>query len=265
MTVKHKPFTASVSNLLDYEANSRTHSQEQITEIENSIKEFGFTNPVLVDENNIVRAGHGRLMAAANLGIDKVPAIRLIGLNETQLSALVIADNKIALNAGWNYDALKAELNFLDEQGFDLNITGFSDDELGELMEMDEGELDLSEDNPYTDKIEGIHYEPSEQAPDLSDVYDTTRYDELIANIEKAHIPDDIKYFLRLSAARHIRFNYEMVADYYAHAEGYIQELMEESALVIVDYDNAVENGYVKLNGELSEQFEKDKAIKERG
>lgn len=154
MTIKHKPFTANVSELLEYESNSRTHSQDQITEIENSIKEFGFTNPVLVDENNIVRAGHGRLMAAANLGIDKVPAVRLVGLSETQLAALVIADNKIALNAGWDYDALKAELNFLDDADFDLTITGFSNEELSDLMEWHEFEPASEDEQGQLDQLD---------------------------------------------------------------------------------------------------------------
>tara|TARA_A200000159_G_C7335027_1_gene344694 strand:- start:3388 stop:3987 length:600 start_codon:yes stop_codon:yes gene_type:complete len=123
--MKHKTFLLEVEKIKPYENNSRTHSDEQIQQIVNSIMEFGFTNPVLVDENNVLLAGHGRLKAANFLSLDKVPTIRIEGLNEKQRKAYVIADNKIALNASWDDEVLKKEIDKLANMGYDLDILGW--------------------------------------------------------------------------------------------------------------------------------------------
>ena len=125
-----------LSDLSGYDSNSRTHSEEQIQQIAKSIKTFGFTNPILIDENNGIIAGHGRALAAATLNIDNVPCMVIDGLTQHDKAALVIADNKLAENAGWNYDALKSELGFLNDFDFDLSLTGFSDDELSDLLDL---------------------------------------------------------------------------------------------------------------------------------
>lgn len=105
----------SVDNLKAYERNARTHSDEQVQQVAESIKEFGFTNPVLIDENNELIAGHGRTMAAKSIGMKEVPAIRLKGLTAAQKKALRIADNQLALNAGWDEELLRIELGELQE------------------------------------------------------------------------------------------------------------------------------------------------------
>lgn len=125
--------TFPVADLIPYTRNSRTHNEEQIAQIMASIKEFGFTNPILIGYDNVIIAGHGRLLAAQRLGLTKVPVIRLPDLTETQRKALVIADNKIALNAGWDEEMLALEMKELDESDFNLDILGFSEDELKEL------------------------------------------------------------------------------------------------------------------------------------
>ena len=125
----------NVSELIPYVNNSRTHSDEQVAQIAASIKEFGWTNPILIDEESSIIAGHGRLMAARKLGMDKVPCIHVKNLTEAQKKALIIADNKLALNAGWDNDLLKLELENLQELGFDLDILGFNADELSALLE----------------------------------------------------------------------------------------------------------------------------------
>lgn len=135
----------NLADLKEYESNSRTHSQDQIKQIEKSITSFGFTNAILIDENNGIIAGHGRALAAANLKLEQVPCMVITGLSQHQKAALVIADNKIAENAGWNYDALKSELGFLSDYDFDLSLTGFSLEELDDL-------LDLEIDAPLTDE-----------------------------------------------------------------------------------------------------------------
>lgn len=134
----------SLSSLIPYARNSRTHSPEQVAQIASSMKEFGFTNPVLIDEKGGIIAGHGRVLAAQKLGIEEVPAIELSHLTETQKRAYVIADNKLALNAGWDDEMLRLEFDELKEAGFDLELTGFTLEEIDGLQinEITEGLTD---------------------------------------------------------------------------------------------------------------------------
>lgn len=130
-----------VESLIPYARNSRTHSDEQVAQIAASIREFGFTNPVLVDQEGGIIAGHGRVMAARKLAMLEVPVLVLAGLSETQKRAYVIADNKIALNAGWDEEMLRVELEALSDADFDLDILGFSNDELG--LYLDDGTTEV--------------------------------------------------------------------------------------------------------------------------
>ncbi|WP_370576500.1 ParB/Srx family N-terminal domain-containing protein [Paracoccus sp. MC1854] len=123
-----------LDSLVPYARNARTHSEAQVAEIAGSIREFGFTNPVLIADDGTLIAGHGRVLAARLLGMETVPAIALTGLSETQRRALVLADNRIALNAGWDESLLALELSDLKEAGLDLGILGFEDGELDRLL-----------------------------------------------------------------------------------------------------------------------------------
>ena len=135
-----------IGQLKAYEKNSRTHGKKQISQVVASIKEFGFTTPLLIDENDTLIAGHGILLAAKEMGMDEIPCVRLSHLSDAQKKAYVIADNKIALNSGWDDDLLKSELEELDNLGFDVAVTGFDDllDGAG-LDEQEEGEVKFSE------------------------------------------------------------------------------------------------------------------------
>jgi DNA modification methylase len=124
-----------LADLIPYVNNSRTHSDEQVAQIAASIKEFGFNNPVLIDKEDGIIAGHGRVMAARKLGLEEVPCVRLEHLTETQRKAYIIADNRLALNAGWNEELLTIELNDLLADGFALEILGFDADELKGLLD----------------------------------------------------------------------------------------------------------------------------------
>src|SRR5919112_4752574 len=115
-----------VGNLRPYAQNARTHSKKQIKQIARSIERFGFTNPVLISDDNEIMAGHGRVEAAKLIGIDSVPTLRLSHLNATQRRAYIIADNKLAQNAGWDREVLAIELQALVEVDFDIELTGFS-------------------------------------------------------------------------------------------------------------------------------------------
>lgn len=123
----------STKDLIPYVNNSRTHDENQVLQIASSIKEFGFTNPILVDGDKGVIAGHGRLQAAKLLNIDSVPVIELQHLTPAQKKAYVIADNKLALNAGWDIELLHLEMDGLREFNYDLSLTGFSEDDLTRL------------------------------------------------------------------------------------------------------------------------------------
>jgi DNA modification methylase len=126
--------TASVADLIPYARNSRTHSPQQVDKIAASIREFGFLNPIIVDGQNGIVAGHGRVMAAQKLGLVTLPVIEAAHLTEAQKRAYVIADNRLALDAGWDNDMLKIELQDLDAEGFDLSLTGFNPDEIGNFL-----------------------------------------------------------------------------------------------------------------------------------
>jgi DNA modification methylase len=123
-----------LARLAPYERNARTHSDEQVAQIAASIQEFGFTNPVLADETGTIIAGHGRVLAAQKLGLDDVPVMVARGWSEAQIRAYLLADNKLALNAGWDTETLALELGDLQAMGFDLALTGFSDAEIADLM-----------------------------------------------------------------------------------------------------------------------------------
>lgn len=126
--------TIALDRLIPYARNSRTHSDEQVAQVAASIREFGFTNPVLIDGEGGIIAGHGRVMAARKLGLADVPCIRLAHLSDAQKRAYIIADNKLALNAGWDDKMLALEFADLQALDFDLALTGFADDDIAELL-----------------------------------------------------------------------------------------------------------------------------------
>ena len=137
----------SIKTITPYARNSRTHSDEQVAQIAASIKEWGFTTPILIDTDGEIIAGHGRLLAAQRIGLEEVPTMTAKGWSEAQKRAYVIADNKLALNAGWNDEMLKIELDGLKELDFDLDLVGFSDEELAKLLQEPEKEGLTDEDD----------------------------------------------------------------------------------------------------------------------
>jgi ParB-like chromosome segregation protein Spo0J len=138
----------AIDSLIPYAKNSRTHSSEQVAQVAASIKEFGWTNPVLIDEAGGIIAGHGRVMAAKTLGMVDIPCIRLSHLTEAQKRAYVIADNQLALNSGWNDELLAFELGELKDEGFNLALTGFDDGTIEKLL----SELNQPKESPRKTK-----------------------------------------------------------------------------------------------------------------
>lgn len=152
-----------VNDLIPYINNSRTHSDEQVNQIVASINEFGFTNPLLIDEKDNIIAGHGRLLASKKLKMEEVPCIVLSDLTEAQKKAYIIADNKMALNAGWDEELLKIELENLKELDFNLELTGFNVDELEDIFQVEE-EQEVIEDDFDIEP-------PEEPKAKLGDIY----------------------------------------------------------------------------------------------
>ena len=159
MKIEQRP----IGQLIPYINNSRKHSDEQVAQIAASIKEFGWTNPILVDGDSGLIAGHGRLLAARKLGMDKVPVIELAHLSENQKKALIIADNKLALNSDWDNNLLMIELQELDSEDFDLSVLGFDQDELDALLNPIEPTAGLTDE----DSIPDVPEEPKTKPGDI--------------------------------------------------------------------------------------------------
>ena len=190
-----------IERLLPYIRNARTHSEAQIAQIAASIAEFGFTAPILAGSDGVIVAGHGRLAAARKLGLTTVPVVVLDHLTPTQRRALVIADNKIAENAGWDEELLRLELAELQEADFDLALTGFDADELLEIMA---GEETTTEGNTDEDAAPEVPVNPVSKPGDVwimgqhrllcGDATDPASYDTLLGNERVAMIFQDPPY-----------------------------------------------------------------------
>ena len=158
----------SVESLIPYARNARTHSDEQVAQIAASIKEWGWTTPVLVDETGQIIAGHGRVMAARKLGLEEIPVMVASGWSEAQRRAYVLADNKIALNSGWDMDLLKVELQDIGEMSFDLDKIGFSVEEMTSFFVETENENNIPEQKELKNTFEvAIECENEMQQEDI--------------------------------------------------------------------------------------------------
>lgn len=249
------------TNLKRYDRNVMIHSDDQINQIAASIKKFGWTNPVLIDEAGEIIAGHGRIAAAEILEIDDIPTITLSGLNEDEKRAYRLADNKLPLGAGWDNELLKLEIVDLLDANFDVQIIGFTQQEIDDLL------IDITADeeegDPYTTKIDTPVYVPAEVVPEISELYDDEKTLRLKKKIKNSSLPPEVENFLLSASERHTIFNFNKIADYYAGSGAEIQALFEESALVIIDYEKAIEHGFVHLTKKMvdivySEEGEED-------
>jgi hypothetical protein len=253
----------ATASLIGYARNSRTHDERQIDVLCKSITEYGFTNPILIDGDRGVIAGHGRLMAAEKLGLVEVPCIELRHLTNEQKRAYLILDNQSSLMSGWNEALLAQELADLSGVGIEATDLGFDAEEVDRLMEtlgvdFGKAEKDALDESTYTTKIQVPVYEPKGECPPVRDLFDNGKTKELVAEIDAAGLPPEVASFLRLAAERHTSFNFRNIAEYYAHADEKTQSLMERSALVIIDFNSAIENGFVRLTERLGQLAEKE-------
>ena len=238
-----------IGSIVPYELNNKIHDQSAVDRVANSISEFGWTYPILIDEQNIILAGHKRLLAAKKLGLKEVPVIIKEGLTAAQKKAYRIIDNKSSQESSWDLPNIELELSSLDEAGFDLEPFILNDFEIGKL------ESSSSEESKYTGKTNIPPYEKPEKKPDFDDVYQSEYAKQLVGKIEASNCTAEEKRFLIMAAHRHVVFNYTKVADYYTFATPEMQRLMEDSALVIVDMDQAISNGWTRFNNSLDELF----------
>lgn len=248
-------------DLIPYRRNAKLHSDEQIEKIAQSITEFGFNAPILIDPDGGVIAGHGRLMAAQKLGLEEVPCVPLGHLSDKEKRAYILADNRLGeIGGGWDTGLLVKELETLAAEGIGMEVIGFDADSFNSMMESlpdpDSGE---ESDAFYTRKVQVPIYEPKGERPEVSDLMDKSKTETLLSEIDAADLPGDVADFLRAAAMRHTVFNFAQIAEFYAHADAGLQDLMEQSALVIIDFDKAIEGGFVRLSKELAEQYAKDK------
>lgn len=228
--------------------------------IAESLKRYGAARSIVIDEDNRVLAGNGTIEGAKQAGItnvriidaegDEVIAVRRSGLTEDEKVGLALADNRTSDLSEWD-GAMLYQLS----QEHDTE-TWFDKNELNELIGLDQ---ESDEDSPYTNKTIAPLYDPTGTQHKPEHLCDVTRTNRLLADIELADIPDDIKGFLKLAAHRHTAFNYSKIADYYATATKEVQQLFEQSALVIIDFDQAIENGFVRLDKHVEKAFKQDR------
>lgn len=239
-----------VADLIPYENNAKLHPDEQVKQIKTSIEEFGFNDPIAIDENNVVIEGHGRLLAIKELGYEDVECIRIEGLTDEQKRAYILVHNKLTMNTGFDIEILNKELERIkniDMKQFDFDI------------EIDfDTDIDTGDGNKYTQKVEIPHYEPTGEKPDISELCDSEKADSFLEEIEQAKIDPSEKDFLIKATKRLYEFNYKKIAEYYAHASKECQEIMEHLALVIIDFNNAIAYGYAQLSSELEEIRQED-------
>lgn len=232
--------TLKIGDIRPYERNARKndHAVDAVAE---SIRQCEYIAPIIVDENHVILAGHTRWKALKKLGRMEAECVVKAGLTDEQKRKYRLLDNKTAELADWDFDLLADELEGLDFGGFDF---GFDFEE--EYQEENE-----DEDTTYTDKTDIPQYEPSGEKVSLNECIGREKTEELIKEIEASSVTDEEKEFLKSAAMRHLSFTYKRIADYYATASKEMQELMEKSALVIIDYDDAIKYGYMKLRNRL--------------
>lgn len=239
-----------VDEIIPYADNAKLHPERQIEQIRSSIIEFGFNDPIAIDENNVVIEGNGRLMAIKDLGFKEVDCIRIEGLTEDQKRAYILVHNQLTMNTGFDIEILNRELEKI--KGIDMKQFDFE-------LDFDfDNDIDTGDGTKYTQKVDVPQYEPTGECPDIWDLCDSDKADSFLDEIEEADITDDEKTFLIKATKRLYEFNYSKIAEYYAQASPEMQEIMEHLALVIIDFDNAIAYGYAQLSAALEEMRGED-------
>jgi hypothetical protein len=264
-TILHIEYVA----LADLKRHPRNPKDHDIGAISGSVNRWGFAEPVVIDERTgYLAAGHGRIDTLAQLkaqggeppvnvqladfdGDWLIPVVRGNTFNsDSELEAFLVAANRLTILGGWNEPELASLLQDLAAQDTALlEATGYDADDLQALLD----ELTPPEDTKYSRKIEAPTYEPNGVKPKIADLYDDTRTRELCAEIDAADfLAEDERAFLKIAAQRHTVLTFSKIADFYAHSSADVQRLMENNALVIIDFNRAIELGYVQLTERIA-------------
>jgi ParB-like chromosome segregation protein Spo0J len=234
-------------------SNVRKHSRKNLDAIKASLRKFGQQKPIVVDAKGIVLAGNGTLTAAKELGWTEIEITRTT-LQGVEATAFAIADNRSAELAEWD-DSLADVLKSLADAGQSLDDLGFGKTDLDDLLP------ETPSDN-YTQKVDAPVYTPKGEKPPIAELFDATKAEDFLSKIEASKAPDDVKSFLKKAASRHIVFDYGKIAEFYCHADKETQLLMEESALIIIDFNKAMQLGYVKFKTEIDSTFQNEQEHK---
>lgn len=254
--------TWEIGRLIPYDTNPRVCPEKAIAKVADSLRLYGWRQAIVVDGDGVIIAGHTRWKAAKLLGLKTVPVHVAKDMDPDDVRAYRITDNRVAEETSWDKDLLALETSALTEAGYDLDGLGFDMGELDALFAGDgeAGDGDGAYDgHQYTKKVSAPIYEPTGEKPEVVSLADRTKTDELLGEIAAAQgLPADVAAFLRMAAERHTVFNFSQIAEFYAHAPAEIQRLMERSALVIIDFEKAIENGFTRLSAGFDDQFRKD-------
>ena len=245
-------------------ANNPRINKKAVEKVMKSIQAYGFKVPCVLDKNYLLITGHTRWEAAKRLKMKRIPCIIASDLNKAKADAFRIADNKVAEYSTWDMTKLKEELSKIQLEDIEFDDMGFDNDfsieKLGlvDMPEGSDGDEDGTEIEKYSTKTNIPQYEIQGLNIKLSDCIDKQKYLELLKEIENSTVSDAQKKFLKLAATRHIRFIYKNIAEYYASTNSEMQRLMEHSALVIIDIDDAIRNGYARLTKEVMAARKRD-------
>jgi len=247
MKITDKIKTIPIADIKPYSKNAKLHNNDQIELLKQSIKKYSYYAPIGVGKKNEIIFGHGRYEAIKQLGeSETIEVIDLSNLSAKEIKKLRILDNKIVSNE-YDDELLKAEIESIygdmekniDKISADL---GYTEEEFNESFNFED------EKKVYTNKIKSPIYEITGEKPTHKDLYNTEKSEKLISEIQNSEISDNDKLFLIEAAKRHTVFSYQNIAEFYAHSNKEVQNLMEKSALIIIDYEKAIENGFVRIS-----------------
>ena len=237
--------TVAIESLSLDPQNARKHSNRNLDAIKASLSKFGQRKPIVV-HNNVVIAGNGTLEAAKSIGWKEIAISRCPDdWDSDTAKAYALADNRSSELGEWGEDILAAQLAELDEKGWDTTELGFTSKEFEDIQK--------GEENPYTKTVNLPQYDIVGEKPHITELADNEKFIELSQEILLADISEEDRAFLMGAASRHIKWNYSKIAEYYAHMDPKMQELMEKSALVIIDLDDAMKYGYATFVETITE------------
>ena len=238
-----------------YKRNRNKHPQSQIDRLVKLYEFHGVRHPIIVDkERMVIAAGHGRRLAAIEADIKYFPVVYQNFESEEALYTFVQSDNAATMESELDIDSIKFDVSELNIFNLDsLGIPDFSID--GHTAGSGDGQSDSER---YTKEIKIPIYEPKGLQPKINQLFDLNKMKELVLEIKSSDLPEDEKEFLMLVAQRHIIFNYNLIAEYYCHASPNVQNFMEKSALVIIDMNKAIENGFVSMSNEIAELYKEN-------